>query len=330
VRPERSIAGRFSVPIAESGAVAIVQVGDPRSIVELDRAETTLAVNAGGHLERATRARFQHATINAVSPNEAVLAELLEGRVDAVITDSLEAPHWIARAHRHSGGIRVTTIGPFTKDRKAWLIRADQPALARAADRWLLAREADGSLAGLREQFLGQPGPETASAFSALVAAIDERLSLMPAVANAKRAKGAGVQDATREERVIAAGIDAVSAAAREAKTTAPPEAVTRSFYRALIEAAKTIQGRTLTAARAEDAIDADLTEELRPALLRIGEKIALLVVAAQGSEAMTPASVTQRLESALERYSLPKKELEAIAQALSQVLPRAAGAEGS
>ena len=68
-------------------------------------------------------------------------ARLAAGEFDAFFSDTLEAPHWLAQL---DDGARA--LPPFTRDRKAWLVRSDRSQLAALLDHWLLAREADGTL----------------------------------------------------------------------------------------------------------------------------------------------------------------------------------------
>ncbi len=273
VRPERSVAGRFSVPVVESGAVVLVRAGSPRNrLAELDSPDVRLVVNRGGHLERVARARFPRADIQALSPNDAVRRALVAGRADGAITDTVEAPRWMR-------GVALRALGPFTRDRKAWLLRADGEALAVELDRWLLEREGDGTLARWREAH-GIGGPATASPLPALFAALDERLALMPLVAETKRAAGLPVEVPQREDRVVEAGVAAVARAAASAGVTPPPDAAVRHLYRAQIEAAKNVQRSLPVAPGSFAGALFDLDTELRPALLRIGERIARLLVA--------------------------------------------------
>lgn len=56
VRPDRSITGRFALPLTSSGLVVLVpEHSAMRWSSDLDRPSTRLAVNAGGHLERTIR-----------------------------------------------------------------------------------------------------------------------------------------------------------------------------------------------------------------------------------------------------------------------------------
>lgn len=277
VRPERSLAGRFSVPLAESAAVVLVH--DHTGVSKLDKLDQRrfrIAFNAGGHLERISRQRFRNATLVSIPENQGVLRAFRELSVDAVVTDTLEARVWEAELED------VKRLGPFTRDRKAVLVRPDRGELAADLDRWLLAREADGSLAKLRRRWLAEPPARRfATPLGALVAASDERLALMPWVLAAKRLDVRPIRDPARERRVIEAGLAAVARAAERRGLPVPPDEAVRGFYRAQIEAAKQVQLR----AGRDEAFEPpepipSIEDELRPALIRIGERIAELLVA--------------------------------------------------
>lgn len=277
VRPERSVAGRFSVPVAETGAILLVHENDAwREATSANRPGVRIAVNAGGHLERVARKHFPGATLVAIPDNRAVLAALVDGEVDAAVTDTLEAPGWIAESKD------LRAIGPFTLDRKAALLPSGQGELNRELDRWLLAREADGSLARWRLDAFGEGAasmPRTATPLRALLAAVDERLALMPEVAIAKHRAGLPTEVRARERVVLEAAALGVERAIEAHGGRRPSPGALREFFRVQIEAAKQVQRTTL-----RDAPDpsvqplADLETGLRPALLRIGDRVAALI----------------------------------------------------
>jgi cyclohexadienyl dehydratase len=273
IRPERSIAGIFTVPVVASGAVALTrEEGGFSDLASLDRPETKIAVNQGGHLERVTRARFPRAAIIAIPENAAVREAFLSGEVDAVVTDTVEAPIWL------EGSQGVARLGPFTRDLKALLVHPERGDLAADLDAWLMARESDGTLAALRRRYLGDAdSPRTAEPVSALLAAVGERLDLMPLVAEAKRATGAPISVPERETRVIEAALEANRRAAREAQRPPLSDQAVRAFFEAQIAAAKEIQRATLAGPPGEPPT-ADLDTDLRPALLRQGNRIASLL----------------------------------------------------
>lgn len=325
VRPDRSIRGRFSLPLTVSGAVVLVPAkarieGEAGGLADeeaLRRPGLTLAVNAGGHLERTARALFPHATVRPVPANADVLAQLDRPGVDAVVTDDLEAPHWLARRPD------LRAIGPLTRDRKAAWFPIDRDALRLGFDRWLIEAEQSGSLARLRARH-GLPPARTATPDAALLASLDERLSPMSEVARLKQVLGRPVEDRPREARVLAAALAAVAREAR-ARGVAPPAVdATRALYRAQIEAAKEIQRRWMgaqpppeespsEAARAQARTR--LESEVRPALIALGDRIAGLLVLAGASPAAKPSVEDVRV--ALSRHALPEDRIAALSRAL-------------
>jgi len=276
VTPERAAVGRYSAPVVETGAVVLARQPERFPDLEtLNRSIIRIGVNAGGYLERVARERFRKATLVFI-PDNAVLEALLAQNVHAVVTDTAEASIWLKAA----GNLKQ--MGPLTRDRKAYLVRADQPTLAAHLDRWLMAREADGSLAALRRRYFGEnAGPAVAEPLVALLAAVDERLSLMPIVGVAKRRAGLPLVVERREASVLEAAVKAVRAAAIAAKTPPPPDASVQTAFRAQIEAAKQVQWAAIKDPDYEQPAETPSVDEvLRPALIRIGEKIARLIVA--------------------------------------------------
>jgi cyclohexadienyl dehydratase len=276
VRPERSAAGRFTVPVVESGAVLLVRQPDRWSKPEhLDRPGIRIGVNAGGHLQRVAEAHFSRAVLVAIPDNRAVLQALVDQNLHAAVTDTLEVPAW----QRGTEGLAV--IGPFTRDRKAYLVRPDRSALASDLDAWLLARERDGSLAALRREYLvGAVGPAVATPLDALLAALDERLSLMPLVGVAKRKSGLPLEVPEREALVLDAAVAGVHAAADRTRRAPPPDSAVRAFFRAQMEAAKEVQWEAVQdLGYTPPEPLPDLDAGLRPGLLRIGDRIAELLL---------------------------------------------------
>ncbi len=271
VRPERALTGRFSLPVTTAGVVLLGRE-PPAGLLRLDGGQK-LVVNAGGHLERTARRLFPEAELLPLSPNAAVRAALLAGEADLAVSDTLEAPSWLAGTN----GLRV--FGPYSRDWKAYWLPADARERTHDLDAWLLAREADGTLAALRARHLPE-GARAASAtpLVALGAAIEERLALMPFVAEAKRARGESVEAQAQESAVIDAALTAVREAAAEARVPAPSDAAVGELFSALIAAAREVQEATLTGPPAGSP-PADLERALRPALARISERIAWLLV---------------------------------------------------
>jgi len=333
IRAERSAAGQSSVPLATSGALVLMPL-PPTATPEAARQRLAeprlrLAVNAGGHLERVARSHFPRAIVEAIPNNAGVLRRLASGQVDGVVTDLVEAPLWQDRWQDLEQEDRQTDlhrIGPLTRDHKAALWRPDRPDLARRFDAWLLAAEATGRLDELRRRH-GLPSERTAEPGAALLVRLDERLSLMPAVARTKASLARPIEDPAREARVLAAARRGVVGAARRAGRPAPAEPVIDELFQAQMEAARWIQIRELTvpsnaalAPRSASPVSADaarteLEHVLRPALIRIGDRLAELLVA--WSAEPDAALPREQVAEALERHALPAAMIERLAAAL-------------
>ena len=297
IRPDRSLAGRFSLPLTRTGAVALVREESAlRTRDDLDRPEIRIAVNRGGHLERVARTLFAKARIEAVADNASVPERLASKRADAVLSDDLEAPHWQAELP----GSRA--IGPLTRDRKAAYFPIGRPELTHAFDRWLLRSERSGELARLRRRH-GLDDARTAEPLSALLASLDERLSLMPSVALAKRVLGLPIEDRAQEERVQAAARNSAESAAREFNCEPPAPADLRRFVDAQLGAARFLQMRELAererASAATGSVplpDAEtaqreLDTRIRPAIAAISERIAWLLLASTSLDGSSDVS---------------------------------------
>ena len=315
IRPQRSIAGRFSVPVIESGAVLLLRQPERwNAVEELDRSGVRIGVNAGGYLEQVAQEYFPHATLLSIHDNASVRAALLAGELDAAVTDSLEAPQW------RRGAEELGQTAAFTRDRKAYLVRADHPTLAADLDRWLLDREADGSLAKLRREHLGEAAEAPiATPLGALIAAMDERLALMPLVAAAKRHAGVPLEVPEREALVLEAAVSGTRDAAARAGVAPLPEASVRAVFAAQLAAAKQVQWNAVRdpSFKPEEPIP-DLEKQLRPALLRIGEQIGALLVLlppGQGDDALHAAA-----RNGLRTPRLSPDSVAGIAEALAKL----------
>jgi len=318
IRPERSAVGRFTVPVAESGAIVLTVGGERfRELQHIDLPRIRVGVNAGGHLERVARRLLPSATLIAIPDNISILRALREEKVDAVVSDSMEARIW------QQEDPELVHLGPFTRDRKAFLVRAERADLAADLDDWLIAKERDGTLDRLRREHLGTAGgPAQAKPLPALVAAIDERLALMPLVGVAKRRSGLPLEVPERESFVLDAASTAVLEAAHRREAVPPSVLAIRKFFEALMDAAKEVQWKaSRDASFAPEEPLPDLEGALRPALQRIGERIARLVIELPAN--LDRESVRDAVEDGLRTQRISNASKRAIADTMAALSRR-------
>jgi hypothetical protein len=91
-----------------------------------------------------------------------------------------------------------------------------------------------------------------------------------------------------------------------------------RALFRAQIEAALAVQQAVLSAPPDPKAASLELETELRPALLRIGDRIAWLLVRLPGP--LDPGDVERQTSEALDAPGLESQHEAAIADAIAQL----------
>ncbi|MTI32154.1 transporter substrate-binding domain-containing protein [Xanthovirga aplysinae] len=313
VTPERSITGQFTVPVTTEGAVVLVKASDSfDSIESLDKKEVSLAVNAGGYLEKVGRQQFKKAQIFTKEINYDVRTALLEGKVNGAITDIQEAPEWL----KSTKGLVI--LGPFTEDWKAYWVSPERPNLAADFNKWLMKLEKEGMLADLRSKYLGETGGlHTAMPLKALIAAVQERLSLMPIIGEIKHAKGIPFKVPEREKQVLQNSWTKVQEAAREHKINPPSEDAVKRFFQCQMDLAKAVERNVAYTKNSfsEERSLPDLKKDLRPALDRIGVKITQLIVLLPKD--LSFDQVRKQVIESFKGKNLEKEQLEKIAKAI-------------
>ena len=229
-----------------------------------------VAVNRGGILERWTRERFGGGAseITAVDDNLSLPGRLERNEIDAFVTDSFEVEHF------GRDGWRRRCEAPL--DRKVFWVgpgRADE--LGPAVDRWVQRNER--WLEARREEWFGRG--QRRDELDHLLDLTARRLAFMPVIAVWKAERGVPIEDQERERLVLAA---AESTAVEFGLEPRP----VREWFALQIDLAKAVQRRT---AAAEPTLDLD---EVRPALIRLGERQVRALRALAGASAEPPEAV--------------------------------------
>jgi cyclohexadienyl dehydratase len=312
LRPERTLTATFTRPYAVAQAVVLVADRERfPSLAAVDQAGVRVAVNAGGHLEQVARTHFRTATVQPTAKNLSLPELVVTKQADTLVTDSLEAPHFLA-AHP-----TLSALPGFGRDRKVYLLRRLDTALREWLDTWLIAREEDGFLQMLRMRWFGGDTHATPHLLSALFACLDLRLALMPAVADYKHRFNLPITDQQQEQAVLKQG----AVQAQEAKLD---EQKVQQLFRVQIELAKQVQRAFLQNQQRQLVFPAwaqglDLTTDIRPVLLEIGTRIVYeLVRAAPAFQERT--ALLRMVEEEITASVLSLEERRQLGEALWQV----------
>jgi cyclohexadienyl dehydratase len=137
---ERERLALVSRPLAITGKVALVRRGEEQrygSLEAIDTPGTTVVEDRGGTNEQFARAHIEQAKLVVLPDNHSPFDHLLDGTVDVMFTDSVEA---LYRQQIMPELCAVHPDRPYTRVEKVFLFRKDQGALRDRFDRWLVAR----------------------------------------------------------------------------------------------------------------------------------------------------------------------------------------------
>lgn len=312
-RPERALYSLFSRPYAVTGAVAVIRPEDRQrftGVAALDQPEVRIAVNTGGHLEQVAKQRFPNARLVLVKENRALPELVRQKAVHAAISESYEARTW---------GEDLAVLGPFSRDRKVYLLPASKPELRDQLDTWLAARESDGWLNEQRWRWLGRTESWTPvrACNEAILSAIDLRLQLMPFVAAAKKAQDLPLHDPVQEQAVLSR----VREQARSARLA--PEAVAELF-RVQIGLARGVQENAVAAGHSQSPTPEGATLDAIRAAIASASSQLIAELARCRSLLSKPAALRQLandLRTGITAPGLPPTAAGSLAAALRKVL---------
>jgi chorismate mutase-like protein len=226
---ERQKKAFFSLPYLRDGKTPIARCDDVRkyqTLADIDRPEVRLIVNPGGTNERFARAQAKRATLIVHADNVTIFDRIVAGEADVMVTDAIEAR---LQQRLHPKLCAIHPEAPFDFSEKAFLLQRDV-ALKAYVDQWLHLAIETGQLARVNEQWLAYPW-----GLESLRTLIDARLLLATDVAQYKWNHHLPIEDQRREAEVIAA-------LGRQASELGVPLPWAEAFFRAQIEASKTVQ----------------------------------------------------------------------------------------
>lgn len=259
-RVDRSVVGWMSEALAWGGPCVVwaAEAGQ----------RSKVAVNRGGFLEGWVHSslKFRHPDLGILTTDDnlELPALLVGGEVDGFVTDSFEVKAFRTRAPRNA---RVE-CEPASNAKVIWIAPHRSADLGPQTDAWIDAHRAE--LASLRAKWLGAEAvaPDEVFAFihrerwRAVVDLVARRQTFMPPVGKWKKERDLPIEDRSREAIVLARSRAAAVAVGLDPEASA-------EFFRWLIGWAKALQEES-----GPRDHDLDLEREVRPELLRLGDRI--------------------------------------------------------
>jgi len=308
---ERQKKASFSLPTMRDGKTPIARCDDARryqTLADIDRPDVRLIVNPGGTNERFARAHAPHAALTVYPDNVTIFDRILAGEADVMITDAIEAR---LQQRLHPKLCAIHPDAPFDFSEKAFLLPRDV-ALKAYVDQWLHQAIETGLYARLNDQWLEYPwGIET------LRSLIDARLLLATDVAQYKWNHHLPVEDAAREAQVI-------DALGQRARALGVPQPWAEKFFRAQIEASKTVQNELFQGwdvfRRGEFAGAPDLAAVTRPKLDKLTDD--LLHAIAENWTVLGDPKRHEDVARAMHPMQAEDLSAKAVAQAIAPLAP--------
>jgi cyclohexadienyl dehydratase len=121
-------------------------------LADLDHSGIKIAYNKGGLNDLFANTMFKQATPTGFESNELATASLLDGKVDAQVSDSTAAIYMARQNPRLAAMSPDKVINPVYV---AILLRRDDQTLLNYINIWIDQIELDGTLAKIRVKWLG-------------------------------------------------------------------------------------------------------------------------------------------------------------------------------
>lgn len=134
----------FTAPYMVNGKAPITKcenVAKFQTVADIDKPDVTVIENPGGSNERFARANFKNAKIVIYNDNTTIFDEILKGRADVMISESVET---LVQQKLRPGLCAVNPDKPLQYGEMAWLLPRGDAAFKAWIDQWLHLAKATG------------------------------------------------------------------------------------------------------------------------------------------------------------------------------------------
>lgn len=141
---DRQKSAFFSTAYMVNGKAPITRcenVAKFQSVADIDKPQVTVIENPGGSNERFARANFKQAKIVIFPDNVTIFDEILQGRADVMISESVET---LVQQKLRPGLCAVNPDKPLQYGEMAWLLPRGDMVFKAWIDQWLHLAKAGG------------------------------------------------------------------------------------------------------------------------------------------------------------------------------------------
>ena len=146
ILPERNLKANFTIPYEFSGMslAANAKVAPGRtSLEEFNNPDTIIAVRLGTTAEKATKEYLPKATLRQFNDEAQVVAELLTGRVQAMVASAPLPEQTVAK---YPDTLYLPLDETFTKEPIGFAVRKGDPDFLNFLNNWILVKDYQGWL----------------------------------------------------------------------------------------------------------------------------------------------------------------------------------------
>ncbi|MFF3748802.1 transporter substrate-binding domain-containing protein [Streptomyces kronopolitis] len=144
VTPQRQQQANFTQSYLQDGKTPITTSGNAerfQTLKQINRKDVKVIVNPGGTNAAFVKEHLPDATVITWPDNTTIFEQIIRGRADVMITDSIEAKY---QASQNPRLVAVHPDAPFTASEKSYMLPKGSP-LTNPADTWLTDALKDGT-----------------------------------------------------------------------------------------------------------------------------------------------------------------------------------------
>ncbi|WP_394578573.1 transporter substrate-binding domain-containing protein [Cytobacillus firmus] len=155
---DRQKTAHLTHPYINDGKAPLIRQEDKEkytSLGAIDQPDVTIGVNPGGTNQKFVDANITQAKVVVIENNLDIPNMVAEGKVDVMITDSIEAIYYASQDSRLYAALTDNT---FTKSQKGYLMHRGDPVFQNWVNLWMEEMELNGEFDRLKEKWIYNKG----------------------------------------------------------------------------------------------------------------------------------------------------------------------------